>query len=73
LSSLPVNAARRGTIERIGRFFFKYRYLHLLALPGVLYFVVFRYLPMYGIVIAPKQYTGTGGSGASSTARGSGS
>lgn len=32
----------------------KYRYLHLLAFIPVLYFLVFKYLPMYGIIIAFK-------------------
>lgn len=32
------------------------KYLYLLLLPGILYFLIFRYLPMYGIVIAFKDY-----------------
>lgn len=35
----------------------KYRYLYLLALPGVLYFIVFRYIPMYGVVIAFQDFS----------------
>ncbi|MBZ4665627.1 ABC transporter permease subunit [Mahella sp.] len=34
----------------------KYRYLYLLLLPGLIWVIVFRYLPMYGIVIAFKDY-----------------
>jgi putative aldouronate transport system permease protein len=33
-----------------------FRYLYLLALPGILYFVIFSYLPMWGVVIAFKDY-----------------
>lgn len=33
------------------------RHLLLLALPAVAYFLVFHYLPMYGVVIAFKEYT----------------
>ena len=32
------------------------RWLYLLALPGVLYFVLFRYVPMWGMLIAFKKY-----------------
>lgn len=32
------------------------RYLLLLLLPGLIYFVIFRYVPMYGIIIAFKDY-----------------
>jgi putative aldouronate transport system permease protein len=32
------------------------RWLYLLALPGILYFLLFRYLPMSGLLIAFKRY-----------------
>ncbi|GHV53451.1 protein LplB [Spirochaetia bacterium] len=32
------------------------RWLFLLALPGILYFLLFRYLPMWGLLIAFKRY-----------------
>lgn len=34
----------------------KYKYYYLLLLPGIVYFVVFKYLPMGGIIIAFKDY-----------------
>lgn len=34
----------------------KYLVLYLMMLPGLLYFIVFRYLPMFGLVIAFKDY-----------------
>ncbi|MCP4400953.1 MAG: sugar ABC transporter permease [bacterium] len=39
----------------------KYKYYYLLLLPGVLYFIIFQYLPMAGLVIAFKNYKGMGG------------
>lgn len=42
-----------------GRFsvhFAHYKWLYLLLLPGVAYFAVFRYAPMYGVSIAFKDY-----------------
>jgi putative aldouronate transport system permease protein len=32
------------------------RWLYLLALPGILYFLLFRYLPMWGLTIAFKRF-----------------
>ncbi|WP_239584501.1 ABC transporter permease [Aquibacillus albus] len=41
--------------------FFKHvkrdRYLYLLALPGIIYFFIFKYVPMYGITIAFKDFS----------------
>lgn len=39
------------------RSFRKYWVLYLLLIPGVLWYVVFKYLPMIGIVIAFEKYT----------------
>ncbi len=33
-----------------------YRHLYLLALPGILYFLIFSYLPMWGVIIAFKDF-----------------
>ncbi|WP_163536171.1 ABC transporter permease subunit [Gracilibacillus sp. YIM 98692] len=33
------------------------RYLYLLALPGIIYFFIFKYVPMYGITIAFKDFS----------------
>lgn len=35
---------------------YKSRYLYLFAFPAFLYFLVFAYLPMYGVIIAFKDY-----------------
>ncbi|TBL76243.1 ABC transporter permease [Paenibacillus thalictri] len=34
----------------------KHKYLYVLLLPGVLWYLIFRYLPMYGVIIAFKDY-----------------
>lgn len=34
----------------------RYRWLYLMILPGVLYFAIFRYLPMYGLTIAFQDF-----------------
>lgn len=43
----------------------KNKLLYLMAIPGILYFVLFKYVPMYGLVISLqdfKPYLGIGGS-----------
>ena len=35
---------------------FRHRYLLLLMLPGIAYFVIFRYVPIYGVILAFKEY-----------------
>lgn len=37
------------------------RYLYILVLPILVYFILFQYVPMYGIILAFKEYTFTGG------------
>lgn len=32
------------------------KFLHLLALPGLIYFIIFKYVPMYGVLIAFQDY-----------------
>ena len=32
------------------------KWLYILALPGILYFVIFKYIPMFGIVVAFQNY-----------------
>lgn len=48
----PAPARRRTFTVR----FAHYKWLYLLLLPGLLYFAIFRYGPMYGVTIAFKDY-----------------
>ncbi|MDQ0873652.1 putative aldouronate transport system permease protein [Paenibacillus sp. V4I3] len=36
---------------------FRDRFLYLLALPGILFFIIFKYVPMWGLVIAFQNYS----------------
>lgn len=38
------------------REFYKNRWLYIMLLPGIIYFVIFKYVPMYGIVMAFQDY-----------------
>jgi putative aldouronate transport system permease protein len=50
-------AQRRATwTQGIRRGITKYGLLYLMLLPGVFYFIVFKYAPMYGAIIAFKNY-----------------
>lgn len=42
---------------RIGRELVRNRYLYILAIPVIAYYLIFLYGPMFGLVIAFKQYT----------------
>lgn len=56
------NLAQRHTFGyRVKTFFTRYWMLHLMVLPGLIYFLVFKYGPMYGLIIAFKNYKGAVG------------
>ncbi len=52
---------KRSGWESFKRFFWKYKFFHLLVLPGIIYFFIFNYLPMFGVLIAFNDYNGMGG------------
>ncbi|WP_336208904.1 ABC transporter permease [Nonomuraea sp. LPB2021202275-12-8] len=61
LAPPPANAAtRRGRRrpERVGlrSALLRYRWLYLMLVPGVAYFAIFKYLPMYGVTIAFQDF-----------------
>ncbi len=45
----------------LGRRMWENRYMYLLVLPGLLYFIIFRYVPMYGIQLAFKSFNSNQG------------
>ena len=49
--------ASGGKMRRIGEIIYRERYLWLIALPGILWYAIFTYGPMYGLVIAFGQYS----------------
>ena len=44
-------------VNRLARALFQDRYLWLLAVPAVVYYILFHYLPMYGLLIAFKDFS----------------
>lgn len=51
-----IQARGNGIWSRIWKVFWNERFLWLMALPGLLFFIVYKYLPMLGVVIAFKDY-----------------
>ncbi|MFC4597418.1 ABC transporter permease [Cohnella hongkongensis] len=51
-----VDDERTGRLRRTFELLRKDKWIYLMALPGLVYFLVFDYGPMYGIVIAFKDY-----------------
>jgi len=43
-------------LKKVGRQFWRTRYLQLLLLPGLIYFIIFQYGPMYGVQIAFRDF-----------------
>ncbi len=43
--------------ENIFTYIMHHKWLYIMLLPGLLYFIIFRYIPMGGIIIAFKQYS----------------
>lgn len=61
-SSKPRTLAERESFGYKFRTFFSHYWMfHLMVLPGLLYFLVFKYLPMYGLIISFKNYKGAVG------------
>jgi putative aldouronate transport system permease protein len=52
---------RNTTRKSIWRYVWYNRYLYLLLLPALLYYVVFHYVPLYGATIAFKEFSYTKG------------
>ncbi|MER6005442.1 ABC transporter permease subunit [Nonomuraea angiospora] len=59
LAPPPARAASKPGRRRrpgLGAALARYRWLYLMLLPGVVYFALFKYLPMYGITIAFQDF-----------------
>lgn len=52
----PLSKAGANPLKRGVQAFLRFKMLYLLLIPGMLYFTLFKYVPMAGIVIAFKNY-----------------
>jgi putative aldouronate transport system permease protein len=51
-----VQVEQKTRLGKIGKMLYKYRWLYVMMLPGFVYFVIFRYLPLWNAQIAFKQF-----------------
>ncbi|MFT3895392.1 MAG: hypothetical protein QM730_27520 [Anaerolineales bacterium] len=51
-----VQGVKNQRLVRLGRALYKYRWLYLMMLPGLIYFALFRYLPLWNAQIAFKDF-----------------
>lgn len=56
-NTVPTGARRMTRLRRLGLDLRRDKYLYLLALPGLLFFLLFKYIPMGGIVISFQNYS----------------
>lgn len=56
MSAKIINDQASLKLKRGWRYFQRNKYLYLLLLPGVIYYVLFKYVPMYGVTIAFKDF-----------------
>ena len=57
--NLSVNAKKRfqtHDYKKLGRNIYRDRWLYAMFLPVLVYFIIFKYVPMLGTVIAFKDY-----------------
>lgn len=47
---------KKTRAQRFWTYMKEYKWLYILMIPGVIYFLVFKYAPMYGVIIAFKDY-----------------
>ncbi|UKS28605.1 ABC transporter permease subunit [Paenibacillus sp. HWE-109] len=50
------STVKKRIIPTIWKTFLRYKWLYLLMVPGIAYYIVYHYVPMFGLVIAFKKY-----------------
>ncbi|GAA2677426.1 MULTISPECIES: ABC transporter permease [Nonomuraea] len=55
VKAVPRKPRRRDRLS-VGAALLRYRWLYLMLLPGLVYFAIFKYLPMYGLTIAFQDF-----------------
>ncbi|TDF96257.1 ABC transporter permease [Paenibacillus piri] len=55
-SNKSINAKSAGGNSALWKRIVLHKYMYLLALPGVLYFIIFKFVPMWGLLLAFKEY-----------------
>lgn len=53
---VPAAALKKEKRKRLLNQLLSQKFLYLMILPGLLYFLVFKYVPMWGLIIAFQDY-----------------
>ncbi len=61
INNTSIHGTGKEYWRRLGADLIRDKWLYLLLLPGLLYFIVFKYLPMWGIVISFENYVSVSG------------
>ena len=59
MTAIPTKAPKPSLSQRMKRLakqYWKYRYLMMLLIPSVAMLIIFKYVPMYGVTIAFKNF-----------------
>lgn len=56
-SHLVIRETRKGRLRKLAKQVIAQRQLQVMALLGVLWMIIFNYIPMYGLIIAFKEYS----------------
>lgn len=56
--AVPDTTSRSATVgrRRIGKLLIRDQWLYYMLLPGIIYFILFKYLPMWGVLISFQNY-----------------
>lgn len=57
ITKTEANSAHRRELPRWCRTLLRYKTLYLMLIPGIIYYLYFRYGPMYGAIISFKEYS----------------
>jgi putative aldouronate transport system permease protein len=56
LQNVKLKNTKSNVFKNILKSIVRYKYLYLLILPGILFYIIFSYGPLYGIMLAFKKY-----------------
>ncbi|KRE49562.1 ABC transporter permease [Paenibacillus sp. Soil522] len=57
ISTVRIQPAQQTKLQSVLRTVWRFRAFYIMLLPGVIYFIIFRYFPMYGVIIAFKNFS----------------
>ncbi|MBY0098748.1 ABC transporter permease [Mesobacillus maritimus] len=56
-TEITIRSKKPTKLHSLWKQIVKHRYFYLLMLPGILFFLIFKYAPMWGLIIAFKDYS----------------